>query len=169
MNRAALAVSPQETSYQWLNESMLERNVMASTLTVLEEGSEVRLDYTKLKKVGGIETEVIPAVVQHAETREVLIVCYVNRLALERSLETGIATFWSTSRNELWVKGATSGDALRVEEIRVNCEQNSVLYLVTPLGQGACHTQGSDGRYRMSCYYRRVKADGTLEWVQDRR
>ena len=142
---------------------------MASTLNLLEEGPELQLDYTKLKKVGGIETDVIPVVVQHAETKEVLIVCYVNQLALERSLETGVATFWSTSRNELWVKGATSGDTLRVDEIRVNCEQNSVLYSVTPIGQGSCHTQGGDGRYRMSCYYRRVRADGTLELVQDRR
>lgn len=141
---------------------------MASMLKVMEDGAELRLDYAKLKQVGAIDEDVIPVVVQHAKTKEVLIVCYVNRLALERSLETGIATFWSTSRNELWVKGATSGDTLRVEEIRVNCEQNSVLYIVTPLGQGACHTKGSDGRYRMSCYYRRVTADGKLEWVQDR-
>ncbi len=132
--------------------------------TQLEESTELRLDYSKLKQVGTAQEDVIPAVVQDAETKDVLIVCYVNRLALEKSIETRIATFWSTSRNELWVKGATSGDSLRVEEIRVNCEQNSVLYLVTPLGQGACHTKGSDHRYRKTCYYRRIDETGHLEF-----
>ena len=88
----------------------------------LEEGSKLRLDYSKLKQVGTAQENVLRVVVQDAVTREVLIMCYANRLALEKSIETRIATFWSTSRNELWVKGATSGDSLRVEEIRVNCK-----------------------------------------------
>lgn len=129
----------------------------------LEEGDALEIDFAKLRKVAGIEEEVIPAVVQHAASREVLILCYVNREALEKSLRTRIATFWSTSRNELWVKGATSGDTLRVEEIRINCEQNAVLYLVTPMGQGACHTRDDRGQSRMSCYYRRITDTGNLE------
>ncbi|MBN1399554.1 MAG: phosphoribosyl-AMP cyclohydrolase, partial [Anaerolineae bacterium] len=78
--------------------------------------------------------------------------------------EHGVAAFWSTSRNELWVKGATSGDTLQVVEVRVNCEQNSLLYIVRPLGAGACHTKTLDGHTRMSCYYRRI-VDGRLEFV----
>ena len=66
--------------------------------------------------------------------------------------------------DELWVKGATSGDTLKLVEVRVNCEQNSLLYLVRPLGQGACHTKGVDGKARPSCYYRRLN-DGKLEFV----
>ena len=132
----------------------------------LEEGSKLRLDYSKLKQVGTAQEKVLPVVVQDAATREVLILCYANRLALEKSIETRIATFWSTSRNELWVKGATSGDSLRVEEIRGNCEQNSVLYLVTPLGQGACHTKGSDHRSRKSCYYRRIDETGEMGFLR---
>jgi phosphoribosyl-AMP cyclohydrolase len=132
----------------------------------LEEGSTLHLDFSKLKQVGTVPEDVIPVVVQDAKTKEVLIVCYVNRLAIETSLETNMATFWSTSRNELWVKGATSGDSLRVEEIRVNCEQNSVLYLVTPLGHGACHTKSGDHRYRKSCYYRRITEVGQLEFSE---
>ncbi len=131
----------------------------------LEEGTQETLDFSKLRQIGGIEEDVLPAVVQDSATKEVLIVAYVNRLALDESLKTGIATFWSTSRNELWVKGATSGNALRVDNVRVNCEQNSVLFLVTPQGSGACHTKDADGDYRTGCYYRRVKSTGELEFV----
>ncbi len=131
----------------------------------LEEGTEEALDFSKLRRIAGIAEDVLPAVVQDAATKEVLILAYVNRQALDESLKTGVATFWSTSRNELWVKGATSGNALRIDEIRVNCEQNSVVFLVTPQGSGACHTKGSDGRYRTGCYYRRMKSSGELEFV----
>ena len=131
----------------------------------LEEGIREALDFSKLRKVAGIEEDVLPAVVQDATTKEVLIVAYVNRQALKETLKTGIATFWSTSRNELWVKGATSGNALRVDEVRVNCEQNSAVFLVTPQGGGACHTKDSDGRYRTGCYYRRLKPSGELEFI----
>ena len=131
----------------------------------LEEGTKEALDFSKLRQIAGIDEEVLPVVVQDSGTREVLIVAYVNRLALDESLKTGIATFWSTSRNELWVKGTTSGNALQIDEIRVNCEQNSLVFLVTPRGSGACHTKDSDGRYRIGCYYRRVESSGELEFV----
>ena len=78
------------------------------------------------------------------------------------TIKTGHATFWSTSRNELWEKGATSGDVLEIVEIRVNCEQNSLLYLVRPLGKGACHTKDKNGVARSSCYYRKL-VEGKLE------
>ena len=76
-----------------------------------------------------------------------------------------MATFWSSSRNELWIKGKTSGDYLEIHEIRVNCEQNSILYKVRPKGKGACHTKNASGRSRPGCYYRKLNADGTLEFV----
>ena len=131
----------------------------------LEEGTKETLDFSKLRPIAAIDEDVLPVVVQDSRTREVLIVAYVNRLALDESLKTGIATFWSTSRNELWIKGATSGNALGLDGIRVNCEQNSLVFLVTPRGSGACHTKDSDGRYRIGCYYRRVKSSGELEFV----
>ena len=130
----------------------------------LEEGRELELDFDKLSKVAQTGVPVLPVVVQDARTQEVLIVAYANRQALDYSLEHGIAAFWSTSRNELWVKGATSGDSLRLVEVRVNCEQNSLLYLVRPLGKGACHTKTSQGDTRASCYYRRI-VDGQLEFI----
>ncbi|MFZ9201234.1 MAG: phosphoribosyl-AMP cyclohydrolase [Opitutales bacterium] len=129
----------------------------------LEEGSGLRLDFTKLRKIAAGREDVIPAVAQDAATGEVLILGYVNALALETALRERKATFWSTSRNELWIKGLTSGDFLELLEVRVNCEQNSILYRVRPAGQGACHTKGKDGRARPGCYYRRLRADGTLE------
>ena len=128
----------------------------------LEEGSELLLDFDKLTKVAQTGVRMLPVAVQDAETHEVLILAYANEQAVHHTLEHGIATFWSTSRNELWVKGATSGDALQIVEVRVNCEQNSLLYLVKPLGKGACHTVDADGKTRASCYYRRIR-DGQLE------
>ena len=128
----------------------------------LEEGTVLRLDFGKLRKIASGQADVIPAVAQDAQTGEVLIVGYVNELALQTALREKKATFWSTSRNELWIKGLTSGDFLELIEVRVNCEQNSILYKVRPAGHGACHTK-ENGKARSGCYYRRLKADGSLE------
>ncbi|OLS13606.1 MAG: phosphoribosyl-AMP cyclohydrolase [Promethearchaeota archaeon CR_4] len=121
-----------------------------------EDGSKLQLDFGKLGKIGDQKSNVIPCVVQHAASGQILIVAYVNAESLEYSLKNRVAAFWSTSRNELWVKGKTSGDTLRLEEILVNCEQNSLVYKVTPLGAGACHVKDQTGKPRASCYYRRV-------------
>ena len=133
----------------------------------LEEGKVLNLDFAKLRKVANCESDVLPAIAQDAQTGEVLIVGYANELALQTALECGMATFWSTSRNELWIKGKTSGDYLKIEGIYVNCEQNSILYKVTPAGKGACHTKDQAGIARTGCYYRRIKKDGSLEFVNE--
>ena len=91
----------------------------------LEEGNRLQLDFDKLEKAVSQSRGIIPAAVQNVDTREVILVAYVNREALDESVRTRVATFWSTSRNELWVKGKTSGHFFEVVEIRVNCEQNS--------------------------------------------
>jgi phosphoribosyl-AMP cyclohydrolase len=130
----------------------------------LEEGQELDLDFGKLKKVALAEAAVVPVAVQDVDSKEVLIVAYANKAALAYTLKHGVAAFWSTSRHELWIKGATSGDILQVIEVRVNCEQNSLLYIVKPLGSGACHTKNADGSTRTSCYYRRLE-DGRLHFV----
>jgi phosphoribosyl-AMP cyclohydrolase len=95
----------------------------------------------------------VPAVAQDAETGEVLMLAYATREALDRTTETGHAHYYSRSRDELWEKGATSGHTQAVEEIRVDCDADAVLYLVDQAG-GACHTG-----YR-SCFYRRL--DGSV-------
>ena len=106
--------------------------------------------------------KLIPVAVQDAATGEVLIIASANRLALEETLKRGLATFWSRSRNELWVKGLTSGDTLKIEEIRVNCEQNSLLYRVTPQGSGACHAKRENGESHTSCFYRRLDGESLV-------
>ena len=128
----------------------------------LEEGHELALDFTKLKKVADCGENLVPAVAQDASTGEVLIVGYANQLALETTLKEEMATFWSTSRNELWIKGKTSGDYLQLVEVRVNCEQNSLLYKVKPVGKGACHTKNENGSPRRGCYYRAIDNNNKL-------
>ncbi len=98
----------------------------------------------------------VPVVTQDYHTKEVLILAFANKLAFEETLKSGYATYWSRSRKELWKKGMTSGDMLKIEEIRINCEQNSLLYLVTPQGKGACHAKKQDGNPHTSCYYRKI-------------
>ncbi len=133
---------------------------------VLEEGAELRLDWDKIGKISRTsERGVVPAVAQDAETGRVLIIGYADETALRTTMETGTAVFWSTSRNELWIKGATSGDYLDIREIRVNCEQNSLLYLVTPRKSGACHTRDASGESRKSCFYRILEGD-RLEFAE---
>ena len=130
----------------------------------LEEGHELALDFTKLKKVADCGEDLVPAVAQDASTGEVLIVGYANQLALETTLKEEMATFWSTSRNELWIKGKTSGDYLQLIEVRVNCEQNSLLYKVKPMGKGACHTKNQNGAPRSGCYYRSIENGKKLKF-----
>jgi phosphoribosyl-AMP cyclohydrolase len=131
----------------------------------LEEGTKLDLDFEKLRKVGAGEGDVLPVVLQHAETGEVLYVAYANRLALQESLGKREAVLWSTSRNELWHKGATSGDTLALVDVRVNCEQNSLLYRVIPKTGGVCHTKDASGSARKTCYYRQLESIDDLEFV----
>ena len=134
-------------------------------MKALEEGSDLQLDFTKLQKVAKTGLPVLPVVVQDADSLDVLVVAYANQEALAHTLKTGIATFWSTSRNELWIKGATSGDTLQIVDIRVNCEQNSLLYLVRMVGGGVCHTKDAEGHTRKTCYYRSLKG-GKLTFLE---
>ena len=133
----------------------------------IEEGLNLALDFTKLKNIAACGVDVIPAIAQCADTGEVLIVGYANALALETAVREGMATFWSTSRNELWIKGKTSGDFLEIVDILVNCEQNSIVYKVRLKGKGSCHTKDRSGTPRRGCYYRRIKfSDGKIQGLE---
>jgi phosphoribosyl-AMP cyclohydrolase len=94
----------------------------------------------------------VPAVVQDAGTGAVLMVAYMNDAAWQRTLETRQAWFWSRSRGELWEKGATSGNRMNVVEVRLDCDDDSVLLRVDPTGP-ACHTGET------SCFFTVVEAD----------
>ena len=129
----------------------------------LEEGTELRLDFCKMAKAAAQSPDVIPVAVQNVDTGEVILVAYANEEALNHSIESRTATFWSTSRNELWIKGSGSGNTFELLEVLVNCEQNSLLYRVRPRGQGICHTKNAQGAAR-NCYYRRLNLETrTLE------
>ncbi|MEM5516074.1 phosphoribosyl-AMP cyclohydrolase [Henriciella sp. AS95] len=95
----------------------------------------------------------IAAIAQDAETGEVLMLAWMNADALQQTIETGLATYWSRSRRKLWVKGETSASLQHIVEIRVDCDQDAVLLKVRKDGP-ACHTG------RRSCFYRVVGEDG---------
>ncbi len=126
----------------------------------LEEGRELLIDFAKR---GGV----VPVVVQDIADGRILMLAYVNRQALETTLEKGMATFWSTSRNELWTKGETSGDFLKIVDIYIDCDQDALIYRVELQGGGSCHTRDPvSGQTRASCFYRKLnKADGHLQPV----
>ena len=102
----------------------------------------------------------VTAVVTDAATGLLLMVAHMNQDAINLTLTTGQAHFWSRSRGALWRKGETSGNGLTLVEMRVDCDQDALLLRVDPAGP-ACHTG------RRSCFYRRVEADGTLTFLAD--
>lgn len=102
----------------------------------------------------------IPAVAVDAATGAVLMMAWMNDQALSRTLQTGQAHYWSRSRGRLWRKGEDSGHTQRVREIRVDCDQDTILLIVDQAGDCACHTG------RQSCFYRVVESDGkTLRFL----
>ena len=108
-------------------------------------------------KQGGL----VPVIVQDADDGKVLMLAYMNELAVERTLETGKATYWSRSRNELWVKGETSGNIQDVEQVLVDCDEDTILIRVRQRGGAACHKG-----YR-SCFFRDAE-DGRLRTIAER-
>ncbi len=109
----------------------------------------IELDF---EKTGGL----IPAIAQEYDTGEVLMLAYMNKSAWEATLASGQATYWSRSRNELWVKGKTSGNLQMVKEIYIDCDNDTVLLKVEQIGGAACHLG-----YK-SCFFQKIK-DGSLQ------
>ena len=114
----------------------------------------LKLDF---EKTGGL----IPAIVQDYETGEVLMLAYINKEAWEATLSTGKATYFSRSRQKLWIKGETSGNMQIVREIRIDCDDDTVIFKVEQIGGAACHKG-----YR-SCFYKKIE-DGTVEVTEER-
>ena len=111
----------------------------------------IKLDFTKM---GGL----IPAIVQEYDTGEVLMLAFMNQDAWEATLATGSATYYSRSRQALWVKGKSSGNVQHVKEIRIDCDNDTVLLKVEQIGGAACHTG------HKSCFFKRVD-NGTVNSV----
>jgi len=103
----------------------------------------------------------VTCVATDAGTGEVLMVAHMNAEALARTLDTGEAWYWSRSRNELWHKGATSGQIQTIVELRVDCDQDAVWLKVHVAGDGGCCHTG-----RHSCFYRSIEPDGTLRILE---
>ncbi|MEJ7609313.1 MAG: phosphoribosyl-AMP cyclohydrolase [Bryobacteraceae bacterium] len=108
------------------------------------------LDYSKLDGL-------VAAVIQDASTKRVLMLGFMNQAAFDKTVETGFATFYSRSRNRLWLKGESSGHRLLVKSISTDCDQDAVLVEVEAQGPGVCH-EGYE-----SCFYRRLE-DG--KWIE---
>ena len=106
----------------------------------------IELDFDK-------QDGLVPVIAQDHETNEVLMVAYMNRESWELTLETGIVHYWSRSRNKLWKKGESSGNVQEVKEIRVDCDNDTLVIKVHQIGDAACH----EG-YR-SCFFRVVEGD----------
>jgi phosphoribosyl-AMP cyclohydrolase len=109
----------------------------------------VELDFDKC---GGL----VPAIAQDYLSGEVLMMAYVNPESWALTLATGLAHYWSRSRNRLWKKGESSGNVQEVREVRVDCDRDTVLLKVRQVGEAACHTG-----YR-SCFYRRLEGEGLV-------
>ena len=116
----------------------------------------IELDFSK--SADGL----IPAIAQDWQTGEVLMLAYINKEAWQKTLETGIATYWTRSRTKLWVKGESSGNIQKIKEILVDCDEDTVIFKIEQVGGAACH----EG-YR-SCFFRKVEEDGTLKVVGER-
>ncbi|GAB6089018.1 phosphoribosyl-AMP cyclohydrolase [Spirochaeta dissipatitropha] len=127
---------------------------MEKDIDFIEEGLKPQLQFNKR---GGL----LPVIVQDVSDGRILMLGYANHEAFEYSLRERRACFFSTSRNRLWVKGETSGDYLSIEKILVDCDQDAIVYCVSRVGEGACHTRGANGKARVSCFYREVISDGS--------
>jgi len=123
---------------------------------LIEETNELMLDWEKINEISS-ENHVIPVAVQNILTKEVILVAYINEAALKESIRLKKAVFWSTSRNRLWFKGAESGNTFTLNHIFVNCEQNSLVFQVTPDKGNICHTSYNGAAN--NCYYRELDMD----------
>ena len=103
----------------------------------------------------------LPAIAQDYETNDILMLAYMNRQSWLKTLETGKATYWSRSRNTLWVKGETAGNVQLVREIRIDCDADTILLKVEQVGGAACHLG-----YK-SCFHRKL-SDGKLKIVEEK-
>lgn len=104
----------------------------------------------------------VPVIVQDSETREVLMLAYMNSAAWHATRETGKATYWSRSRHALWVKGEQSGHVQLVKETFLDCDNDTILLVVEQIGGAACHTG------HRTCFFRQVLPDGRVEEVGER-
>ncbi len=123
-------------------------------MSQIEKGNRLEVAF---EKSGGL----VPAIAQDVVTGKVLMLAYMNEQSLKATLEEGRACYWSRSRQELWRKGDTSGDIQIVKEVRVDCDNDTILLLVAQKGDGACHTK------KWSCFFRRLTSEGEPQDIDE--
>lgn len=133
-------------------------NDLSPTPADLEESTELKLQF---EKRGGL----LPVAVQESSSGEILMMASVNKKAFEYTLKHREPAFWSTSRNELWIKGLTSGNTLRLDDVLIDCDQDAIVYKVTCEGTGVCHTRNKKSEHRKSCFYRRLTPGNKLDFI----
>lgn len=126
-----------------------EQAIETITLQQLEEGNVLALQFEK-------RSGILPVAVQETATGRILMLASVNEQALTYTLQHKVAVFYSTTRKQLWVKGETSGNTLRVDNVLVDCDQDALVFQVTLLEGGVCHTLNQLGENRKACFYRSV-------------
>lgn len=135
--------------------------MITKDINELEEGLLLKPQFNK-------RDGLLPVAVQETSTGQILMLASVNEDAFNKTLKTKLATFWSTSRNQLWTKGETSGDLLQVDNILIDCDQDALVYQVTLLGEGACHTYDTKGNHRKACFYRELDLEkNSLQFIKN--
>ncbi|MFM8911757.1 MAG: phosphoribosyl-AMP cyclohydrolase [Flammeovirgaceae bacterium] len=126
----------------------------------LEVGNQLHLQF---EKRGGL----LPVAVQESSTGQILMIASVNEAAVAYSLEHKRAAFYSVSRQRMWVKGETSGNFLQLDKILVDCDQDALVYQITLVKGGVCHTFNESGENRKACFYRSVDLESSrLEFLE---
>lgn len=121
---------------------------------ILEETEQLMPQF---EKRGGL----LPVAVQESGSGQILMLGSVSKEALEMTLKTRYATFFSTSRQEIWVKGTTSGNRLKLDKILIDCDQDAFVFQVTLEKGGVCHTFNEEGNNRKACFYRALHVEKT--------
>ncbi|TYA78571.1 phosphoribosyl-AMP cyclohydrolase [Seonamhaeicola marinus] len=135
--------------------------MVTKSINELEEGVMLEPQFDK-------RDGLLPVAVQETSTGQILMLASVNEEAFKKTLDTKLATFWSTSRKQLWTKGETSGDLLQVDNILIDCDQDALVYQVTLLGDGVCHTFDTKGNHRKACFYRELDInEHRLKFIKD--
>ncbi len=107
------------------------------------------------------ERGLVPVVVQDSASEEVLMLAYMSKETLIKTIESGLMTYWSRSRSREWVKGKTSGNYQEVDSVALDCDGDTLLFRVRQIGEGACHTG------RRSCFFRRSELGGAPSGADD--
>lgn len=126
----------------------------------LEESNQINLQF---EKRGGL----LPVAVQESSTGQILMIASVNQEAFEYSIKNKVATFYSTSRKNLWIKGETSGNYIQLDEVLIDCDQDALVFKVTLVKGGVCHTSNENGGSRKACFYRKFNLEANkLEFLE---